>query len=100
MRGCKKDVKPISKYENTGQWQWETCVADPLKPPAQGPPAQCADIEGRMGAESVESKTACPWFDESGQRQQEPLLSRSTKSARATQDVVFFEDVRNGKIEG
>ena len=53
--GCHKDVKRITKYSKTGQRLCETCVADLEKPPAQGPPAQSADLKDRTRVESAES---------------------------------------------
>jgi len=53
--GCRKDVKRITKYEKTGQWLCETCVADLEEPPAQEPPTQSADLKDKTGVESPES---------------------------------------------
>ena len=47
--GCKKDVKRISKYEKTGQWLCETCVADLEKPPLQIPPASSTNDKNKNG---------------------------------------------------
>ena len=47
--GCRKDLKRISKYEKTGQWLCETCVADLEKPPMQIPRASSTSENGKNG---------------------------------------------------
>ncbi|MHC4477857.1 MAG: hypothetical protein ACYTEL_19620 [Planctomycetota bacterium] len=53
--GCKKDVKRIRKYEKTGQWLCETCLAAHEKPPRQEPSPTSAPPKERDGRQEAES---------------------------------------------